>query len=183
MRQDGKTKRTGRNACPTLSRSSRCLSLAVADVEPAGAVALAAPSLILVSRTQAGGTGFPIGFVQCASIHAGAALACGDLYALAIDQVRGVRDGPAAGADSHGLWFLVRSLVGILVRHGCAQPAPITRVFPVRTGMQKPRKTRPTRLLEEVPEELVVDFVVELDFLGLYYRAERARAAVGGGAL
>src|SRR5262245_41827459 len=37
--------------------------------------------------------------------------------------------------------------------------------------------------LEQVPEELVVDFVVELDFLGFDDGAESTRAAVGGGAL
>jgi hypothetical protein len=61
------------------------LAPAVADIEPAGAIALAAPFLILVSRSQASGAGFPICLVERTSIHAGTALARSDLRTLAID--------------------------------------------------------------------------------------------------
>jgi hypothetical protein len=83
------------------------LPLAVPDVQPAGAIALAAPFLIRGSRSQAGGAGLPIGLVRRASNDASAALARGHLCALAIDHLRRVRDSAAAGTDSHGLWFLV----------------------------------------------------------------------------
>src|SRR5260370_2204593 len=81
--------------------------LTLADVEPAGAVALPARFLILGSRSLASRAGLPIGLVRRASNDASAALARGDLRTLAIDHLRRVRDGPATGAHSHGLWFLV----------------------------------------------------------------------------
>src|SRR5215467_12629375 len=104
------------------------LPLAVADVQPAGAIALAAPFLIFGSSGNAGGASLPIGLVRCASNDTGAALAHGDLRALAINLVHGVRDGSAARANGHGLWFLARSLVqlrgGFSVEHGCSQSVP-----------------------------------------------------------
>ncbi len=112
------------------------LPLSVADVEPAGAVALAASFLILGSCSDAGGASLPIGFVRCASNDAGAALACGDLGALAIDLVHGVRDGPAPRANRHGLWFLASSLVRFGVRfgfeHGCTQTVQMLGIRFVR---------------------------------------------------
>ena len=84
------------------------LSLAVADIEPAGAIALAASFLIFGPRGQAGGAGLPIDCVEGASIHSGAPLPRHNLCALPVDLVRGVGDGAAAGADGHGLCFLAR---------------------------------------------------------------------------
>ncbi len=112
------------------------LSLAVANVQPTGAVALAAPFLVLGPRSDAGGASFPIGFVRCASNDAGAALACGDLGALAIDLVHGIRDGSAARANRHGLWFLASSLTrfggGFGVGHGCTQAVQMLGIRFVR---------------------------------------------------
>ncbi len=117
-------------------QEARDLSLAVTDVKPARAVALAAPFLILGSGGHAGGASLPIGLVRCASNDAGAALACGDLGALAIDLVHGVRDGSAARANRHGLWFLASSLVrfggSFGVEHGCTQAVQMLGIRFVR---------------------------------------------------
>lgn len=102
-----------------------CLALAVADVKPAGAIAWPARFLILGTRSQASRAGLPIGFVRRASNHASAARARGDLRTLATDHLRRVRDGPAAGADSHGLWFLVRHGPSSVARNW-AGGAPLT---------------------------------------------------------
>jgi hypothetical protein len=62
-----------------------CSSPAAANIQPTCAIALPAPFLIPMARTQTGGAGFPIGLAERASIHARAPLACGDLRTLAID--------------------------------------------------------------------------------------------------
>jgi len=106
-------------------RSICCSAFAVADVEPAGAVTLPASFFILSSRSDAGRAGFPIGFARCASNYARASLPRGHLRALAVDLVRGIRDGPAACTDRNGLRFLatplVRFGVGFGFEHGFAQ--------------------------------------------------------------
>ena len=66
---------------------------------------------------------------------------------------------------------------------------PPFAVFTVRAGQGRPEQEKegggepPPERLKEVPEELVVDLVVILNFGGLDESAEVARTAVGGGAL
>src|SRR5437660_2488653 len=84
----------------------RCLPLAVADVQPAGAVALAARFLISRTSSQTGRASLRVGFVLSAANDAGAALASRDLQALAVDHLRGIGHSAAARAHRHGLRFL-----------------------------------------------------------------------------
>ena len=99
--------------------------LAIADVQPAGAVTLPAPLFILGSGRDAGGASFPIGIVRSAPDDARAPLACSQLGTLPIDHLRGIRDGPAPRTNCHGLWLLAGSFirfgVWFALEHGCIQ--------------------------------------------------------------
>ena len=83
-----------------------CLGLAVtiSGVEPAGAVALAAGFLVAGAGGEAGGAFFPVDLGNTAN-DARAALAGGDLAALAANHFCGVGDGSAARANGNGLWL------------------------------------------------------------------------------
>ena len=104
------------------------LSLAITDVQPAGAIALPARFFISCPGTQTGRATFPVGFVCSAANDAGAPLAHNRLRALATDHLRRVRHGPTARANGHRLWFLVKSLFRVgfrcLVGHGSVGPTP-----------------------------------------------------------
>ena len=80
------------------------LAFAVAGVEPAGAVTLAAGFLVAGSGGEAGGTFFPVDFCNAAN-DARAALPGSDLGALAANHFGGVGDGSAARAYGNGLWL------------------------------------------------------------------------------
>src|SRR5690348_9483393 len=80
-----------------------CSAFAVADIHPAGAVALPARFFVSGPRSQAGRACLPIGFVCGTANDTGAALAGCDLRTLAADQLSGVGNGPATGTDGHRL--------------------------------------------------------------------------------
>ena len=100
-----------------------CFALAfpISDVQPAGAVALAARHLAVLPCGLAGRTNLPVGLVRRTANHAGATLADGDLGALTVNHLRRVGDGPTAGAHGHGLRFLFR--------HGRGRSAPSSRIW------------------------------------------------------
>src|SRR5437588_545666 len=119
----------------------RCLPLAVADVQPAGAVALAARFLISRASSQAGRASLPVGFVLSAANDAGAALASRDLQTLAVDHLRGIGHSAAARAHRRGLGFLSASLsvlVRSLLRNRWSRLAP--NLFILETA--RPRSAR-----------------------------------------
>lgn len=81
------------------------LPLAVAGIKPAGAVTLAARELASLAGAFAGGACLPIELVGGAADYAGAALADGQLSALAADHFRRIGEGSAAGAYGNRLWL------------------------------------------------------------------------------
>src|SRR6516162_6603332 len=108
---------------------------------------------------QTAGAGLPVGFVRGAANDAGAALPRSYLRALlTIHHLRGVGNGSAASADRHRLWFLFR--------HGRATGFRGARSY------RAPRNSQKGRVLEQVPEELVVDLVMELNLLRFHDGAE-----------
>lgn len=80
------------------------LALAVGEVEPAGAVTLAAGFLVAGPGSEAGWALLPVYFCHAAN-HARAALPGSDLAALAANHFRRVGDGSAARANGNGLWL------------------------------------------------------------------------------
>ena len=90
------------------------LSLAVAHVDPTGAITLAAGELAVLARSFAGRARLPIELVGGTADYAGATLANSHLVALTADHFRGVRDGSTAGANGNRLWLQF----SFLLRHG-----------------------------------------------------------------
>lgn len=82
----------------------------IANVEPTGAVTLSTRKLAVLSRGLTDGTNLPIRFVWRTANDARAALANGDLRALAADHFRGIREGSAARTYGYRLWFLLSRL-------------------------------------------------------------------------
>ena len=96
------------------------LAFPVADVQPAGTVALAARHLAVLPTGLARWTNLPVGLVRRTANHSGTPFADSNLGALTVNHLRGVGNGSAAGAYGHGLWLEFSFLVGrrcFLVSH------------------------------------------------------------------